>query len=66
MDANGCFSATCGNQRSQDISVANQCKIAKTVVEDVDGCKCCPLVREICASNHEKGLTQLPGNPMPM
>jgi len=37
MDANGGFSATLGNQRSQDISVANQCKIAKTVVEDSDG-----------------------------
>ncbi|KAL1606707.1 hypothetical protein SLS60_004114 [Paraconiothyrium brasiliense] len=39
MDDNGCFSATCGNQKSQDISAAKQCKIPKTVKEDVDGCK---------------------------
>ncbi|KAF2447246.1 hypothetical protein P171DRAFT_483295 [Karstenula rhodostoma CBS 690.94] len=37
MDDNGCFSATCGKQVSQDISVAKQCKIPKTVREDVDG-----------------------------
>lgn len=39
MDDNGCFSATCGKQVSQDISVAKQCKIPKTVKEDVDGCE---------------------------
>ena len=39
MDDNGCFSATCGKQKSQDISVAKQCQIKKTVTEDVDGCK---------------------------
>ncbi|KAF2703810.1 hypothetical protein K504DRAFT_451374 [Pleomassaria siparia CBS 279.74] len=37
MDDNGCFSATCGNQKSQDISAANKCVIKKTVQEDVDG-----------------------------
>ncbi|KAK0630521.1 hypothetical protein B0T17DRAFT_590009 [Bombardia bombarda] len=37
MDDNGCFSATCGKQKSQDISVANKCAISKTVREDVDG-----------------------------
>ncbi|KAK0671589.1 hypothetical protein QBC41DRAFT_385671 [Cercophora samala] len=37
MDANGCFSATCGNQKSQDIATANRCQIQKTVREDVDG-----------------------------
>jgi hypothetical protein len=39
MDDNGCFSATCGKQNSQDISIANKCTIKKTVNEDVDGCK---------------------------
>jgi hypothetical protein len=39
MDDNGCFSATCGKQNPQDISVANKCTIKKTVNEDVDGCK---------------------------
>lgn len=39
MDDNGCFSATCGKQNSQDISVAKKCTIKKTVDEDVDGCK---------------------------
>jgi hypothetical protein len=39
MDDNGCFSATCGKQNSQDISVANKCTLKKTVNEDVDGCK---------------------------
>ena len=39
MDANGCFSATCGNLKSQDISTANKCVIKKTVREDVDGCE---------------------------
>ena len=39
MDANGGFSATLGNQRSQDITAANNCIIPKTVKEDVDGCK---------------------------
>ncbi|KAK4653465.1 hypothetical protein QC762_0083870 [Podospora pseudocomata] len=37
MDANGCFSATCGNQKSQDIATANKCQIKKTVREDVEG-----------------------------
>ncbi|KAK4212768.1 hypothetical protein QBC37DRAFT_465115 [Rhypophila decipiens] len=37
MDANGCFSATCGNLKSQDIATANKCTIKKTVREDVDG-----------------------------
>lgn len=35
--ANGCFSATCGGLKSQDISVANKCQIKKSVHEDVDG-----------------------------
>lgn len=41
MDDNGCFSATCGSQKSQDISVANQCTIPTTVQEPVgdDTCK---------------------------
>jgi len=39
MDDKGCFSATCGNQKSQTIDVANKCVIPKTVKEDVDGCK---------------------------
>lgn len=39
MDDNGCFSATCGKQKSQDIAVAKKCIIPKTVLEDVDGCK---------------------------
>jgi len=39
MDDKGCFSATCGGLRSQDITTANKCTIPKTVVEDVDGCK---------------------------
>lgn len=39
MDDQGCFSATCGNQKSQDISEAQKCTIEKTVLEDVDGCK---------------------------
>jgi len=39
MDDKGCFSATCGGLRSQDITTANMCTIPKTVVEDVDGCK---------------------------
>lgn len=39
MDANGCFSATCGNLKSQDISTANKCVISKTIREDVDGCE---------------------------
>ena len=43
MDDNGCFSATCGKQQSQDVTVANKCKISKTVVEDVDGCTYCSL-----------------------
>ena len=42
MDANGCFSATCGNLKSQDISVANKCVIKKTVAEDVEGCESTP------------------------
>ncbi|KEZ39116.1 hypothetical protein SAPIO_CDS10507 [Scedosporium apiospermum] len=37
MDDQGCFSATCGNQKSQDISEAQKCTIEKTVLEDVDG-----------------------------
>ncbi|KAK0113384.1 hypothetical protein ONS96_014250 [Cadophora gregata f. sp. sojae] len=37
MDDNGCFSATCGKQKSQDIAVAKKCVIPKTVLEDVDG-----------------------------
>lgn len=37
MDDDGCFSAECGKQKSQDIGVANQCKIQKTVIEDADG-----------------------------
>ncbi|KAL2110448.1 hypothetical protein VUR80DRAFT_1163 [Thermomyces stellatus] len=37
MDDAGCFSAECGQQRSQDISVAKQCVIEKTVLEEVDG-----------------------------
>ncbi len=47
MDANGCFSATCGNQKSQDISVAKKCVIPKTVHEEVDGCKSSPWL-SIC------------------
>jgi len=39
MDDKGCFSATCGGLRSQDITTANKCTIPKTVVEDVDGCR---------------------------
>jgi hypothetical protein len=39
MDDNGCFSAVCGNQKTQDITAANRCTIPKTVTEDVDGCK---------------------------
>lgn len=42
MDDTGCFSATCGKQASQDIAVAKQCKIPKTVKEDVDGCEFFP------------------------
>lgn len=42
MDDNGCFSATCGKQKSQDISVAKKCVIKKTVVEDADGCTYIP------------------------
>lgn len=41
MDDRGCFSAECGNQKSQDINAANKCQIRKTVKEDVDGCECC-------------------------
>jgi hypothetical protein len=65
MDDNGCFSATCGNQKSQDISVAKQCKIPKTVKEDVDGCKwlCWRVVLIVCADPFI-GMTQLPGSPM--
>ncbi|KAK3994461.1 hypothetical protein QBC44DRAFT_262165 [Cladorrhinum sp. PSN332] len=37
MDDNGCFSATCGRQKSQDISAANKCAIQKTIREDVEG-----------------------------
>ncbi|KAF2732606.1 hypothetical protein EJ04DRAFT_544567 [Polyplosphaeria fusca] len=37
MDDNGCFSATCGKQKSQDIEAAKKCTIKKTVQEDVDG-----------------------------
>ncbi|KAF1998133.1 hypothetical protein P154DRAFT_439693 [Amniculicola lignicola CBS 123094] len=37
MDDNGCFSATCGKQKSQDIAEALKCKIKKTVIEDTDG-----------------------------
>ncbi|KAH6699083.1 hypothetical protein BKA61DRAFT_706846 [Leptodontidium sp. MPI-SDFR-AT-0119] len=37
MDDNGCFSAACGKQKTQDITVANTCTIPKTVVEDVNG-----------------------------
>lgn len=40
MDDAGCFSAECGQQVSQDINAAKQCVIDKTVLEDVDGCKC--------------------------
>lgn len=43
MDDNGCFSATCGGLRSQDITTANKCVIKKTVREDYDGCKCIVL-----------------------
>jgi hypothetical protein len=39
MDDEGCFSAECGNQRSQDNKEAEKCTIEKTVREDVDGCK---------------------------
>lgn len=39
MDDNGCFSATCGNQKSQDIASATKCQIKKTVKEEVDGCE---------------------------
>ena len=39
MDDNGCFSATCGKQKSQDIEAAKKCVIPKSVSEDVDGCK---------------------------
>ena len=39
MDDKGCFSATCGNQKSQNIDAALKCTISKTVKEDVDGCK---------------------------
>jgi hypothetical protein len=39
MDDNGCFSATCGNQKSQDNAAAAKCTIPKTVKEDVDGCE---------------------------
>jgi hypothetical protein len=37
MDDNGCFSATCGGLKSQDITTANKCVIKKTVREDYDG-----------------------------
>lgn len=39
MDDNGCFSATCGGLKSQDITIAKKCTIKKTVNEEVDGCK---------------------------
>jgi hypothetical protein len=39
MDDDGCFSAECGKQKSQDINQALKCTIKKTVNEDVDGCK---------------------------
>jgi len=53
MDDNGCFSATCGKQNSQDISVANKCTIKKTVNEDVDGC----MLTTICLDARRKMLT---------
>ncbi|KAL8358884.1 hypothetical protein RB601_008218 [Gaeumannomyces tritici] len=37
MDDDGCFSAECGRQKSQDVAAANRCVIPKTVTEDVDG-----------------------------
>ncbi|KAL1843966.1 hypothetical protein VTJ49DRAFT_6370 [Mycothermus thermophilus] len=37
MDANGCFAADCGNQRSQSIEEAKRCVIPKRVREEVDG-----------------------------
>jgi hypothetical protein len=39
MDANGCFSATCGGLKTQDIGTANKCVIKKTVQEDTEGCE---------------------------
>ena len=54
MDANGCFSAVCGNQKTQDIAVAKKCTIRKTVDEDVDGCKFITTHRScfLDATNH--------------
>lgn len=50
MDDNGCFSATCGKQKSQDIAQAKQCTIKKTVTEDVDGCKFIKQAAYICGN----------------
>lgn len=62
MDDNGCFSATCGKQKSQDISAAKKCTIKKTVQEDVDGCKFTndPL-SDIRPSKKIKWLTRVQG-----
>ncbi|KAH6665448.1 hypothetical protein B0J14DRAFT_680549 [Halenospora varia] len=49
MDDKGCFSATCGNQKSQDVSVANKCTIPKSVVDDASG---------------NGWVDKLPGSPM--
>lgn len=53
MDDNGCFSATCGKQKSQDISAAKQCQIKKTVREDVDGCKYQPNIDSLCKTGED-------------
>lgn len=60
MDANGCFSATCGNLKSQDIGNANKCVISKSVREDVEGCTY--ALRMNCL-RPERSLTMLQGSP---
>jgi len=49
-----CFGATCKDLKSQTFEEANKCAIAKSVKEDVDGCKCNLLFSGI-AGTHELG-----------
>ncbi len=71
MDSpDGCQAATCPELKSQSFTVANKCRIKKTVKEEIDACKhsafpkmcVCVCVCVHLLINGFGGIDKIPGN----